>query len=141
MIAAPIFDGSGKVVGYTMQVPPNATTQVANPDPIESKMTDKMLQELHYTRIRQSVATARNTELRLLLDSLNEVRAALSQGCIGDDDTGTGERPPLQNAFNHLNHDRLQNAYLSITERVVNYIDDMVKRDLKIEVTNELKKP
>lgn len=137
-MTAPIYDGQGKVVGYTLQVPYNQPYQ--QPDPIEAKMTDKMLQDLHYTRIRQSIANARNSELRMLLDSLSEVRTALSYGSIGANDTGTTERPPLESAFNEANHAKLQNAYLSITERVVNYIDDMIKKDLKIEVTNEIKK-
>lgn len=91
-------------------------------------------------RLRNVFSQARTLETKVLLDGMGEIRSALQQPVINSGDTGSTERPPLTPAFSEDNRDKLQNAYLMMVERYVNYCDHFLMKELKVETTNEIKK-
>ena len=92
--------------------------------------------------VRQGHAEARQMEVESIIRAMNEIRSALDMTSltVPEGDRGSTERPPLQPAFDDVNRGKLQNAYLRITERLVNYTDWMVNTQLGVPITNEIKK-
>lgn len=91
-------------------------------------------------RLRNVHAQCRSMEEKILLDGMHEIRAAIQMAEIAGGDTGTSERPPLTPAFDDVNRGRLQACYLTLAERLVNYCDHVLTQELKIRITNEIKK-
>lgn len=128
--------------GYVIQL---GTPPQQQQPPLPENMyqpTPKEQQAFMMARLSRQLAEVRLTESRLLLHGMEEIRAALDIRAItvAEKDSGSGERPPLEPAFNETNRERLQNAYLRITERLVNYYDHFIQHDMGIKVTNEIKK-
>ena len=104
------------------------------------KMDEVTMKEYHIAKIRNMHANARTLEMNVMLRGLEEMRNALQMAQVADGDGGTTERPPLTPAFDDVNHGKLQSSYLTLTERYVNYCDHMLKKELTIATTNEIKK-
>jgi hypothetical protein len=106
------------------------------------KLTAKQLDEIHEVKIRNMRANTRANEVQVMLQGLREIRTALDQGSItiAENDSGSGERPPLEPAFDETNRLMLQRAYLRMVERYVNYTEDQMKCEMKIEFSNEINK-
>lgn len=128
-------------LGYTLTIAnPQAQQQQAPQEMYQ--MTPQQVQDCHAVRMRQSHAQARQMETSTLLSLMREVRSAIDADSIqiGEDDRGATTRPPLTAAFNDLNRVRLQGAYLRLTERCANYVDNMIGKELGMPLTNEIKK-
>lgn len=103
-------------------------------------MTDQQMFDFSNGKIRALHAQSRPMETKILLDFMVEIRHAISMPEVASGDSGTSERPPLTPAFNDTNRGKLQNAYLTLAERAVNYCDHMLSKEFKIATTNEIKK-
>lgn len=108
-------------------------------DPNE-KVSAEFVKDFQLVKLRALHANARASEIRVILAGMQELRDALQMAQVNAGDTGTSERPPLTPAFDDVNHGKLQNAYLTMVERYVNYTDFMLTSELKIKTTNEIKK-
>jgi hypothetical protein len=123
----------GHVGPYT---PPPAQQKLMEMPPMDAAMANNFYQG----RLRNLHAQARGMETKVLLDGMEEIRMALAQGSISDGDKGGDVRPPLEAGFDELNRGRLQNAYLRLAERFVNYVDHTLEKQLEMPLTNEIKK-
>lgn len=128
----------GERVVYGFMPPPFSYPPPEPEDRIP--MSEEMLKEMQLAKLRQMHANARMQETAVILRGLEEMRLALQQFSISDGDRGATERPPLESAFEEINKGRLQNAYLRLTERYLNYCEHMLVHQLAIKVTHEIKK-
>jgi hypothetical protein len=111
------------------------------PEPEERiPMDAEMVKEMQRAKLRNMHANARMQETRVLLGGLEEMRHALQLFGIAEGDRGSTERPPFETAFYEENKGKLQNAYLRLTERYLNYCEHMLVQQLDIKVTHEIKK-
>lgn len=92
----------------------------------------------HNARIRQQFAIPRASELRIILDSMREIRDAIHDVTVAPGDRGSGERAPVMTAFDEGVREKLMYAYLRMAERCVNYSEKMMT-DLSCPMTNEYK--
>lgn len=129
--------------GYVIQFGP-PTQQQPQPKLPEQMYQLTLTEQQAFTMARLSgvLADVRMEEAKLLLAGMNEMRSALDTRSltVGQNDKGSGDRPPLEPAFNDVNRGRIQNAYVRMVERYVNYVEHFLDHDLKIDLTNEIKK-
>jgi len=104
------------------------------------KISQAMAEDLARARLRNLHAQARNLETKVLLDGMNEIRNAIQMAEVGQDDTGSTDRPPLTPAFDEINRGKLQMCYLRMIESYVNYSENMLTKQLDVNLTNEIKK-
>lgn len=126
--------------GYVIQIPFQQNQMP--PQEAQIPMNPQMIAEIHNAKIRSIYSATRLTESDLVLRGLTEIRMALNVGSItvASDDKGSTERPPLEPAFDEINRGKLQNAYLALTERYINLVDNFLVKELKVELTHEIKK-
>lgn len=128
-----VTDQNGNIVGQYNMVPgqpPNGRHRRAEVPPPETEdpearaayieylkvLTDQEKMEVERMRIQNVEANikAAHAEAGLFLNSLNEVRQALAQHSIDEENGGMGERTPVLPAFDELNRGRLQQRYLTL---------------------------
>lgn len=140
------YDEPGQQPGqgqpYIIQIPFGGPQH--QPQQVEDriKLTPQMIEQIHVVKMRNAHANARAMEVRMILDGMKEIRDAinLSSITVAEGDTGSKDRPPLEPSFVIENRLKLQNAYLRLTERLINYDEFFLKNELKVELTNEIKK-
>jgi hypothetical protein len=135
----------GQQHGYTIvlgggpqqQVPPNPYD---NPAP--GSISPQMLQEIHRAKMRMAHAQARNMEADMIMRSMNAIKDAIDHNAltVADGDSGSGNRPPLEPAFDEINRGKLQLAYLRMTERLINYNEFFLTKECGMPLTNEITK-
>lgn len=133
--------------GYSIIIggpPPPPHEYYEHPPQQQPPNTPQQADQLHRARLRAMHANCRPLEAGVILEGLYEIRAALNIQSItvADGDSGSGERPPLEPAFDELNRGRLQHSYLYLAERYCNYVDWMLvnQLDKDFPITNEIKK-
>jgi hypothetical protein len=104
------------------------------------KMDPALAKEFANAKLRNMHANARLQETTVMLRGLEEMRTAMQLFTVGTGDTGSSARPPFEVAFYEENRGKLQNAYLRLTERYLNYCEHMLVQQLDIPVTNEIRK-
>lgn len=128
---------------YIIQMPfgqgPPPNQQI---DEYQKYLSKAQFDQLHNAKVRQAYANARITESELLLRGLEEIRASLNDKSltVGDGDQGSTTRPPLVPAFDEVNRMKLQQCYLAMAERYVNFVDNFLVVELKAKLTHEIKK-
>lgn len=126
---------------YIIQIPFGQQHQPQQPED-RIQLTQSMIEQIHVVKMRNAHASARAMEVRMILDGMREVRDAINLASItvAEGDTGSKDRPPLEPSFAIENRLKLQNAYLRMTERLINYNEFFLGNELKVPLTNEIKK-
>lgn len=105
---------------------------------LDGKLSAEVLNDKMRNENRNMLAIVRVNESQLMLNGLNEIRQALCYGQVAHNDTGSGERPPVQPIFNEDNQKKLQFAYLNLWMRYSNYVDEAMK-EMKVTVPKDVK--
>ena len=137
----------GGALGYSIFIggpPPPPTEGYETQQHPPHQLTPQQADALHRARLRTIHGNCRPLEAGIILEGLYEIRAALNIQSItvSEDDSGSGERPPLEPAFDEINRGRLQHSYLYLAERYCNYVDWMLtsQLDKDMTLTNEINK-
>lgn len=130
------FGGNQRMV--ILGVPNQGNPQYQQQQQEEAKHTTKeMIYERHVANIRHMHAAARSSEIKVLLDGMNEIRSGLSGFKISEGDKGGEGRPPMDPSLDEINHGMLQKVYLSLSEKYLNYCSDMMK-ELQVDQTHNI---